>query len=94
LIYEENNFLCEVKAMVALSNFLYPQNRYYGEVKPENLVFNANLQLFTQRVGYISALASNGKIPVEQAFAQIDALWEQVEKSKQQLGVGEDPFSA
>ena len=22
--------------MVANSNFLYPQNRYYGEVKPEN----------------------------------------------------------
>jgi hypothetical protein len=91
---KEISFLCEVKAMAALSNFLYPQNRYYGEVKPENLVFNANLQQFTQRVGYISALASNGKISVEQAFTQIDALWEQVEKSKQQLGVGEDPFSA
>lgn len=80
--------------MVAISNFLYPQNRYYGEVKPENLVLNANLQEFTQRVGYISALASNGKISVEQAYAQIDALWQQVEKSKHQLGVGEHPFSA
>ncbi|NJK67062.1 MAG: hypothetical protein HC789_00640 [Microcoleus sp. CSU_2_2] len=79
--------------MVAISNFLYPQNRYYGEVKPENLVFNANLQEFTQRVGYISALASSGKISVEQAFAQIDKLWQQVEKSKHQLGVGEHPFS-
>jgi hypothetical protein len=75
--------------MATLSNFLYPQNRYYGEVKPENLVFNANLQEFTQRVGYISALTSNGKISVEQAFAQIDALWQQVEKSKHQLGVRE-----
>lgn len=74
-------------------NFLYPQGRYYGEVKPENLVFNANLQEFTQRVGYISALASNGKISVEQAFAQIETLWQQVEKSKKQLGVGDRPFS-
>ncbi|MCU0543680.1 MAG: hypothetical protein MUE44_16115 [Oscillatoriaceae cyanobacterium Prado104] len=75
-------------------NFLYPQGRYYGEVKPENLVFNANLQEFTQRVGYISALASNGKISVEQAFTQIETLWQQVEKSKKQLGVGDSPFSA
>lgn len=75
-------------------NFLYPQGRYYGEVKPENLVFNANLQEFTQRVGYISALASNGKISVEQAFAQIETLWQQVERSKKQLGVGDSPFSA
>ncbi|MEG3895825.1 MULTISPECIES: DUF7219 family protein [unclassified Microcoleus] len=80
--------------MVANSNFLYPQNRYYGEVKPENLVFNANLQEFSQRVGYISSLTSNGKITVEQAFSQIQTLWEQVEKSKTQLGIGENPFSA
>jgi hypothetical protein len=24
--------------------FLNPRSRYYGQVKPENLVFNANLQ--------------------------------------------------
>jgi hypothetical protein len=79
--------------MVAYSKFLYPQNRYYGEVKPENLVFNANLQEFSQRVGYITSLTSNGKISVEQAFTQIETLWEQVEKSKTQLGIGENPFS-
>ena len=61
--------------MVANSNFLYPQNRYYGEVKPENLVFNANLQEFSQRVGYITSLTSNGKISVEQAFTLIETLW-------------------
>ena len=37
-------------------------------VKPENLVFNANLQEFSQRVGYISALASNGKMSVESSI--------------------------
>jgi hypothetical protein len=80
--------------MVSTSDFLYPKHRYYGEVKPENLVFNANLQEFSQRVGYISALASNGKMSVEQAFSQIQTLWEQVEKSKTQLGIGENSFSA
>jgi hypothetical protein len=39
-------------------------------------------------------LTSNGKISVEQAFTQIETLWEQVEKSKTQLGIGENPFSA
>jgi len=32
--------------MSNISSILYPKSRYYGEVKPENLVFNANLQEF------------------------------------------------
>ncbi len=32
--------------MVNEFNFLHPRSHYYGEVKPENLVFNANLQEF------------------------------------------------
>jgi hypothetical protein len=31
-------------------SFLYPRGRYYGQVKPENLVFNANLQEFAQKL--------------------------------------------
>jgi len=38
--------------MVDEFDFLYPRSRYYGQVKPENLVFNANLQEFAQRVSY------------------------------------------
>jgi len=34
-------------------HFIYPRSRYYGQVKPENLVFNANLQEFAQRVSYM-----------------------------------------
>ena len=33
--------------------FLYPRSSYRGKVKPENLVFNSNLQEFAQRVNYI-----------------------------------------
>jgi hypothetical protein len=75
-------------------NFLYPKSRYYGEVKPENLVFDANLQEFAQRVNYISALAGNGKIPLEVAMSEIELLWENLENSKKELGVGEHPFAA
>ena len=74
------------------SNFLYPRSRYYGQVKPENLVFNANLQEFAQRVSYICNLETSGKLSPEESYEQIKTLWEQLKRTKQQLGIGEDPF--
>ncbi|CAA9399411.1 Isopropylmalate/homocitrate/citramalate synthases [uncultured Leptolyngbya sp.] len=70
------------------SKFLYPRSRYRGKCKPEYLVFNANLQEFTQRVSYISALQTGGKISAEQAYQDIKCLWKQLKHSKQQLGIG------
>ncbi len=74
-------------------NFLYPRSRYYGQVKPENLVFNANLQEFAQRVSFICNLETSGKLAPEDAYQQIKELWEQVRLSKKQLQIGKDPFS-
>lgn len=74
--------------MADKNDFLYPRSRYYGQVKPENLVFNANLQEFAQRVSYISNLETAGKVPPEQAYQQIKALWKQLKRTKKQLGVG------
>ncbi|KAB8314310.1 hypothetical protein SD81_037895 [Tolypothrix campylonemoides VB511288] len=68
--------------------FLFPRHRYYGQVKPENLVFNANLQEFAQKVTYISCLETGGKISPEEAYEQIQVLWEQLEQSKKELGIG------
>lgn len=70
------------------SSFLYPRSRYYGQVKPENLVFNANLQEFAIQVGYISNLETGGKLPSEEAYKQIKALWKQLKRSKKGLGIG------
>ncbi|MBF2005952.1 MAG: hypothetical protein IGS49_10935 [Chlorogloeopsis fritschii C42_A2020_084] len=78
--------------MTNKDNFLYPKGRYYGQVKPENLVFNANLQEFAQKVSYICNLETSGKIPPEEAYEQIKALWRGLKRSKKQLGIGEDPF--
>lgn len=78
---------------LGVSNFLYPRSRYHGHVNPENIAFNANLQEFSQRVSYLSNLASNGKISLEKATHEIEALWHQLEKSKRSLGVGQNPFS-
>ncbi len=71
--------------------FLYPRDRYYGQVKPENLVFNANLQEFYLRVSYITALETNGKLSPEESYSQIKAAWKQLKLSKKQLGINEKP---
>jgi glutathione peroxidase-family protein len=71
-----------------LQAFLYPLARYHGEVKPQNLVFNANLQEFSQRVSLIANLQTNGKLSPEESYTQVEALWQQLQTSKNQLGIG------
>jgi hypothetical protein len=70
------------------SDFLYPRHRYRGQVKPENMLFNANLQEFSQRVSIICGLETNGKLSPEESYREIKALWKQLKHSKKQLGIG------
>ncbi len=72
--------------------FLYPHHPYRGEVKPENLVFNANLQEFAQKISYICNLETAGKISPADAYRQIKSLWMSLKNSKKQLGIGDNPF--
>ena len=75
-------------------DFINPRSRYRGQVKLENLVFNANLQEFAQRVMTISNLETGGKISPEQSYEQIKLLWKELKRSKKALGVGSDsPFN-
>ncbi|MFN6198199.1 MAG: hypothetical protein ACLBM7_15640 [Dolichospermum sp.] len=78
--------------MTSKEDFLYPRGRYYGHVKPENLLFNANLQEFAQKVSYICNLETGGKIPPGEAYKEIKSLWKQLEHSKKELKIGEQPF--
>jgi hypothetical protein len=78
--------------MIDRSDFLYPRSRYYGQVRPENLVFNANLQEFAQRVNFICNLETAGKLAPEDAYRQIKSLWKQLKRSKKELAIGENPF--
>lgn len=78
--------------MVDKDDFLYPRSRYYGQVNPENLVFNANLQEFAQKISYICNLETSGKITPAQAYEQIKAQWKQLRRTKKQLRIGEEPF--
>ncbi len=68
--------------------FFYPRSRYRGEVKPENLVFNANLQEFAHKVGYISCLETSGKISPDEAYSQLEELWGKLKRSRANLGIG------
>lgn len=70
------------------ADFFYPRSRYHGQVKPENLVFNANLQEFAHKVGYIANLETAGKLAPDVAYRQIEQLWEALKQSKQHLGIG------
>lgn len=67
-------------------NLLYAKSRYYSQFKPETLAFNANLQEFAQRVSYLSALETGGKISPEEVYEQINDLWKQLKQSKKELG--------
>lgn len=67
--------------------FLYAYSKYRGEFKPENLVFNANLQEFAQKVSYICNLETNGKISSLQAYDRIKTLWKQLKESKKNLEI-------
>lgn len=69
-------------------NFLYPKGTYRGEItpnNPNNLVFNANLQEFAQKVSYICGLETNGKITSKEAYNRIKELWHQIKSSKKEL---------
>lgn len=68
------------------SDFLFPRSRYRGHFSPENLVFNANLQEFSQRVSYICNLEAGGKISPEESYSQIESLWLSLQRTRQQLG--------
>ena len=69
------------------SNLLCAFARYQGEFTPANLAFNANLQEFSQKVSFIVALETGGKLSTRAAYEQIEALQKLLFQSKQQLGI-------
>ena len=68
-----------------IERFSNPYYRYRGEVTPQNLAFDANLQEFANRVAIICNLENAGKIPPQDAYEKIRELWQQLEVSKENL---------
>jgi hypothetical protein len=71
------------------NNFLYHRHRYLGEFTPQNLVFNANLQEFSQSVCYICNLQSGETLSSQECYEEIELLWQQLTQSFQALGIDE-----
>jgi len=71
--------------------FLYPHHPYRGKAQPKNVVFNANLQEFAQKIGYICNLETGGKISSEEAYQKIKGLWKELKSSRKGLGIDETP---
>ncbi len=66
--------------------FLLPRSRYYGEFTPNSMVFNFRLQEFTNQVGYICSLETEGKISNTEAYRQIKQLVNRLKQNKKDLG--------
>lgn len=66
-------------------SFLYLKSKYRGKFTPQNLVFDANLQEFAQKILIISSLEANGKISPLQAYREIKSLWRELKQSKKKL---------
>lgn len=75
---------------IDIHNFLYRRHRYCGQFTPENMVFNANLQEFANRVGYISNLETAGKLSQQESYKQIESLWQELKRSYSALGISSD----
>ncbi|CDN11943.1 hypothetical protein RintRC_2026 [Richelia intracellularis] len=56
------------------------------------MLFNANLQEFSQKISYICNFESSGKITPTEAYKKIKDLWKQLKITKKQLKIGEEPF--
>ena len=54
-------------------------------ISAEEMLFNANLQEFANRVGAICALEAGAKLSQEEAYKQIRRLWKQLKRSKKSL---------
>lgn len=51
------------------------------------MIFNANLQEFAHKVGYIANLETSGKLSPEEAYKRIKTLWKQLKRSKKKLQI-------
>lgn len=59
------------------------------EFQPEDMLFDANLQEFANKVGIICALEGNQKLTTSEAYDRIKGLWKQLKRSKKGLRIGE-----
>ncbi|MEO1430900.1 MAG: hypothetical protein AAFV71_17915 [Cyanobacteria bacterium J06633_8] len=70
------------------NNFVYSCSSYH-EGFEKNLVFNADLQEFSQTIINITSLQTGGKISSFQAYLQVKAAYKRLKRSKKVLQIGD-----
>jgi len=55
----------------------------------EDVIFDANLREFADRVGIICGLEQGGHLSAIEAYARIKAVWKSLKRSKKNLRIGE-----
>jgi transcriptional regulator with AAA-type ATPase domain len=71
--------------MISKEEFLNPLSPYYGQGSLGQIMFNANLQEFANKVDLLCALQTGGKISADDAYAEIKQLWKALKASKKTL---------
>ena len=74
---------------MALNEFLYPHHHVSGKTDPAQVAFEEQLEDFSQQVSYTCNLEIGGKLTPEDAFNRISTLWDQLQRSKQCLDMGQ-----
>ncbi|HEY9667095.1 MAG TPA: hypothetical protein V6C91_09830 [Coleofasciculaceae cyanobacterium] len=65
--------------------FFSHQSNDYNSFTPENIVFDANLREFTQRVNYICYLQKYRKLSPEEVCEEIRSFLQELERSKEPI---------
>lgn len=70
---------------VTKREMLYPHATYRGTFTPNLMLFNANLQEFSHKIGYISGLHTAGKLTSAEAYDRVQGLWKELKKCKKEV---------
>ena len=89
LVYEISIFYPHLITMEQF-NFVFVRRTYQGKFSIKNLLFNSNLQEFTQYACYIASLEKYGELSPEEAYNKIDAFFDQLQRTSQELGIREN----
>ncbi|MBW4429433.1 MAG: hypothetical protein KME50_34975 [Nostoc desertorum CM1-VF14] len=66
---------------ITKNNFVYERYQYLGKFTPQNFLFNANLQEFSQRVFYLCNLQTLGKVSSQECYEEIESLLQKLAQS-------------
>jgi hypothetical protein len=71
--------LMEILMKMEIQQFACPIAPYRGVENLGDREFNAHLQFFAHRVSLLAGLHTGGKLPTDETYRQLLALWEELQ---------------